>query len=127
MAIHPVQDDQLDGAVPAVYKHKNQQKAKCLTILYVNLNENDLTISKGQLVGHGSMCSEKKSSKPVVNVLKPDTIDPAITEKLWNNLILDEKEFLPGYAHVTANLNEVKNKRSITWTDEMTNNFNTLK
>ena len=59
VAIHLVQDDQLDGAVPAVYKHKNQQKAKCLTILYVNLNENDLTISKGQLVGHGSMCSEK--------------------------------------------------------------------
>ena len=82
MAIHPVQDDQLDGAVPAVYKHKNQQKAKCLTILYVNLNETDLTISKGQLVGHVSMCSEKKSSKPVVNVLKPDTIDPAVTEKL---------------------------------------------
>ena len=68
VAIHPVQDDQLDGAVPVVYKFKNQQKAKCLTILYVNLNETDSTISKGQLVGHGSMCSEKKSSKPVVNV-----------------------------------------------------------
>ena len=37
------------------------------------------------------------------------------------------REFLPGYAHVTANLNEVKNKRSITWSDEMKNNFNTLK
>ena len=55
MAIHPVQDDQLDGAVPAVYKHKNLHKAKCLTILYVNLHETDVTISKGQLVGHGSM------------------------------------------------------------------------
>ena len=52
--------------------------------LYVNLNENDLTISKGQLDGHGSMRSEKKSSKPVVNVLKPDTIDPAITEKRFD-------------------------------------------
>ena len=37
------------------------------------------------------------------------------------------QEFLPGYAHVTANLNEVKNKRRITWTEDMTNNFNTLK
>ena len=50
VVIHPVQDDQLDGAVPAVYKHKNMQKAKCLTFLYVNLNDSDLTISKGQLV-----------------------------------------------------------------------------
>ena len=94
VAIHPVQDDQLDKAVPAVYKHKTQQKAKCLSILYVNLNDNDLTISKGQLVGHGSMCSEKKSSKPVVNVLKPQTIDPAVTEKLWKDLRLDENEIL---------------------------------
>ena len=94
MAIHPVQDNQLDGAVPAVYKHKNLQKAKCLTILYVNLNETDLIISKGQLVGHGSMCSEKKSSKPVVNVLKPDTIDPAVTAKLWKDLKLNENEVL---------------------------------
>ena len=90
MAIHPVQDDQLDGAVPAVYKHKNLHKAKCLTILYVNLHETDVTISKGQLVGHGSMCFEKKSSKPVVNVLKPNTIDPAVTAKLWKDLKLDE-------------------------------------
>ena len=94
VAIHPVQDDQLDGAVPAFYKHKNMQKAKCLTFLYVNLNDSDVTISKDQLVGHGSMCSEKKSSKPVVNVLKPDTIDPAVTEKLWKDLKLEDNEIL---------------------------------
>ena len=58
----------------------------------MNLNETDLTISKCQLVGHGSMCSEKNSSKPVVNVLKPETIDPAVTEKLWKDLKLDENE-----------------------------------
>ena len=94
VAIHPVKDDQLDGAVPAVYKHKNMQKAKCLSILYVNLNDIDITISKGQLVGHGSMCSEKKSGKPVVNVVKPDTIDPAVTEKLWADLKLEDNEIL---------------------------------
>ena len=94
VAIHPVQDDHLDGAVPAVYKHKNMQKAKFLSILYVNFNEIDITISKGQLVGHGSMCSEKKSSKPMVNVVKPDTIDPAVTEKLWNDLKLEDNEIL---------------------------------
>ena len=93
-ASHAVQDDQLDGAFPAVYKFKNQQKAKCLSILYVNLNDSDLTISKGQLVGHGSMCSEKKSSKTVVNILKPNTIDPAVTAKLWKDLKLDENEVL---------------------------------
>ena len=37
------------------------------------------------------------------------------------------QEFLPGYAHVTANLNEMKNKHRITWTEDMTNNFKTLK
>ena len=37
------------------------------------------------------------------------------------------REFLPGYAHVTANLNEVKNKCNITWSEEMKNNFITLK
>ena len=104
VAIHPVQDDHLDGAVPAVYKHKNMQKAKCLSILYVNLNEIDITISKGQLVGHGSMCSEKKSSKPVVNVLKPDTIDPAVTEKLWKDLKLDENEILKKNLQKSKNL-----------------------
>ena len=70
VAIHPVQDDQLDGAVPAVYKHKNMQKAKCLTILYVNLNDSDLTISKGQLVGHGSMCSVNRNSRNIFDFLK---------------------------------------------------------
>ena len=40
------------------------------------------------------MCSEKKSSKPMVNVVKPDTIDPAVTEKLWKDLKLDENEIL---------------------------------
>ena len=37
------------------------------------------------------------------------------------------REFLPGYVHITAKLNEVKNKRTITWTEEMKQNFNTLK
>ena len=87
-------NDELNGAVPAVYKHKNMQKAKCLSILYVNLNDRDVIVSKGQLVGHGSMCSEKKSSKPVVNVVKPDTIDPPVTEKLWNDLKLEDNEIL---------------------------------
>ena len=36
----------------------------------------------------------KKSSKPVVNVLKPDTIDPAVIAKLWKDLKLDDNEVL---------------------------------
>ena len=82
---------QLGRAVPAV---KTQQKDKLLTILYFNLNENDLTISKGQLVSHGLMCLVQKSSKPIVNVLKPSTHDPAVTAKLWKDLKLDENEVL---------------------------------
>ncbi len=37
------------------------------------------------------------------------------------------RDFLPGFANVTAELNSVKNNRFIVWTPEMTNNFNTLK
>ena len=94
VAIHPIHAYQLDGAVPAVYKHKTQEKDKLLTILYVNLNETDLTISQGQLVGHGSMCSVQKSSKPVINVIKPGTQDPTVTDKLWRDLKLDKNEIL---------------------------------
>ena len=36
-------------------------------------------------------------------------------------------DFLPGFENVTAELNSVKNNRSIVWTPEMINNFNTLK
>jgi len=37
------------------------------------------------------------------------------------------RDFLPGFANVTAELNSVKNNKSIAWTTEMINNFNTLK
>ena len=36
------------------------------------------------------------------------------------------REFLPGFAEVTENLNEVKNKQALSWTEEMINNYNTL-
>ena len=36
-------------------------------------------------------------------------------------------DFLPGFATITANLNEVKNKPVLTWSKSMTENFNTLK
>jgi len=36
------------------------------------------------------------------------------------------RDFLPGFANVTAELNSVKNNRLIVWTPEMINNFNTL-
>ena len=37
------------------------------------------------------------------------------------------RDFLPGFANVTAEVNSVKNNRSIVWTPEMITNFNTLK
>ena len=37
------------------------------------------------------------------------------------------REFLPGFATITANLNEVKNKQVLTWSKSMIENFNTLK
>ena len=37
------------------------------------------------------------------------------------------REFLPGFATITANLNEVINKQVLTWSQSMIENFNTLK
>ena len=34
---------------------------------------------------------------------------------------------MKGFAKVTANLNEVKSKHALTWTENMINNFYTLK
>ena len=38
--IQPVNNGNLDEAVSGIYRHKTQEKAKYLTILYCNLSEN---------------------------------------------------------------------------------------
>ena len=45
----------LDGALPAMYCHKTQQKDKSLVIMYTNLSEKEIIISPTQLTAHGSM------------------------------------------------------------------------
>ena len=76
-----------------MYKHKTHEKDKLLTILYFNLNETDLILTPGQIIAHGSMCSVQKS-KSVINVVKPSTPNPAVMQRLWTELKLDENEIL---------------------------------
>ena len=39
--VQPLDDEQLNGALPAVYRHKTQQKDKSLFIMYTNLSVTD--------------------------------------------------------------------------------------
>ena len=91
--VQPIDEGLLDGALPAVYRHKTQQKDKSLVIMYTNLSEKDIIISLNQLKAHGSMIFENKS-KPVVNVLKKGVNDPAVTERIWAELKLNENKIL---------------------------------
>ena len=50
--VQPLDEEQLDGALPAVYRHKTQQKDKSLFIMYTNLSDKDVIISPNQLIAH---------------------------------------------------------------------------
>ena len=76
-----------------MYRHKTQQKDKSLVIMYTNLSEKDVIISPNQLIAHGSMIFENKT-KPVVNVVKNGVKDPAVTERIWAELKLNENKIL---------------------------------
>ena len=45
----------------------------------------------------------------MVNVVKPDTIDPAVTEKLWNDLKLEENEILKKNPKIKESLYSILN------------------
>ena len=91
--LQPLDEGVLDGALPAVYRHKTQHKDKSLVIMYTNLSEQDIVISPNQLIGHGSMIFEHKS-KPDMNVVKKWVEDPAVTERIWAELKLNENKIL---------------------------------
>ena len=89
----PVDDELLDRALPAVYRHKTLHKDKSLVIMYTNLSDKDIVISPNQLIGHGSMLLDNKS-KPNINVVKKGVKDPAVTERIWAELKLNENKIL---------------------------------
>ena len=91
--MQPLDEGLLEGALPAVYKHRTQHKDKSLVIMYANLSDKDLVISPNQLIGHGSMLFESKS-KSKVNVIKKGVKDPAVTEKIWADLKLHKNKIL---------------------------------
>ena len=91
--VQPLNEDLLDGALPVVYHHKTQQKDKSLIIMYANLSDKDVIISPNQLIAHGSMISENKT-KPVINVVNKGVKDPAVTDRIWAELKLNENKIL---------------------------------
>ena len=82
-----------NGALTVVYRHKTQQKDKSLVIMYLNLSDRDVIISPNQLIAHGSMISENKT-KPVINVVNKGVKDPAVTDRIWAELKLNENKIL---------------------------------
>ena len=80
-------------ALPAVYRHKTQHKDKSLVSMYTNLSDKDIVISPNQLIANGSMIFEEKA-KPNVNIVKKGVRDPAVTERIWADLKLNESEIL---------------------------------
>ena len=89
--VQTLEEGLLDGALPAVYRHKTLQKDKSLVIMYTNLSEQDIIISPNQLIGHGSMLFENKS-KLDVNIVKKGVKDPVVTERIWAELKLNENK-----------------------------------
>ena len=95
VTVYPVNESDISGAVSGIYRHKTQQKkAKYLTILYTNLSENNIVLTPGEIIGHGSMCSEVKKIKPVINIVKPAHKDKSVTDRLWSDLKLQNNEVL---------------------------------
>ena len=61
--------------------------------MYTNLSEQDTVIWPNQLIGHGSLLFENKS-KQNINVLKKGVKDPAVTERIWAELKLNDNKIL---------------------------------
>ena len=62
-------------------------------LFYTNLSDKDVVISPNQLITYGSMIFENKS-KPFINVVKKGVKDPAVTERIWAELKLNENKIL---------------------------------
>ena len=61
--------------------------------MYTNLSEKDVIISPNQLIAYGSMIFEEKP-KQTINVVKKGVKDPAVTERIWAELKLNENKIL---------------------------------
>ena len=51
-------------------------------------------MTPGEIIGHGSMCSEEKKVKPVINVVKNTHKDKTVTDRLWSDLKMQNNEVL---------------------------------
>ena len=92
--IQPTNDSDLSGAVAGVYKHKTQEKAKYLTILYTNLSDNPIILTPGVVCAHATMCKEEKSTNVKMTAVNPNIKTKEQTDKLWKDLKLENNEIL---------------------------------
>ena len=64
LTVFPVNKFDLTGTAAGVYRHKMEEKAKYLTILYMNLSENNIILTLGEIIAHVSMCAVEKKKNP---------------------------------------------------------------
>ena len=82
LAVCSVNESDLTGAVTGVYRHKTQAKAKYVTILYTNLSKNNIIITPGEIITHGSMCTVEKKDKSLINAVKTENKNKMVTDQL---------------------------------------------
>ena len=115
--IQPLDEGLLDGALPAVYRHKTQHKDKSLIIMNTNLSDQDDNMSPNRLIANGSMNFETKS-KPAVNVVNTGVKDLAVMERIWADLKLNENKILQANPNVKKLVHSMINDNQDIFTTE---------
>ena len=85
--IQPINNGNLDETVSGLYRHKTQEKAKYLTILYCNLSENYIVWTPGEIIAHVDQCvPSKKTEKPIINAVRNGIKSKTVTDQLRKDL-----------------------------------------
>ena len=85
--------------------------------MYINLSDKDVNILPNQLIASGSMIFESKSMSKV-NVINTGVKDPAVTEKIWADLKLNENKNLQANPNVKKLVHSMINDNQDIFTTE---------
>ena len=115
--IQLVNNGNLNGAVLGLYRHKTQQKNKCLTILNCTCERITLFYQQGKLMQW--ICSIEKTEKAVIiNSVTLVFKSKTFTDKLWADLKLENNEILKQVPEISINLYTMLNEYSYVFTND---------